>query len=610
MSGDFNEKFARARAAPKSAESIPLWRELLTAVNVEEEDYKRVCTHLLELYTQPAVKRLSAAAAIREYLREWDGAADLYRQLGNVRDQARLHTLRNQHAEAMNAFLKAGMTAHAAASAELAGAHGEARSLWMQMIRPADLQNNQYVGALARFNVGRAAKALGDDAAASTSFFEAMDLLGREADARETDGDRDGALRCFQIMVAVGRAAAAFEDISEGYLNCARLLRIKGDRFGTIQALSELIRSAQELGELHAAAELYREAGDYARRMGFIYADHFLMNAGHAWKRVAQEGMEKKRPVSLVESGLLAAVDAYSRTLDHAEVARCYQALAALDVTPNKRDRYQRLATELSQVSATRTEGPDMIPTLPDYFRRKFGGAEYWIRDLLEREGGVDIHVATSRLLADQNVWDVGRRRALNLFLAFDDHLLANGPHASPPPSLLMMVGESNHPTLVPPLMEAFRRGSVEQKSAAVVAASRMKLKEACSLVDSALSTERTGDVYRAGLQALRGLTFPNALDSLVRMFSNHDAAEVKEAAVKNIALIGTAEAAEFLLDVVRSNTAGLGNRAREALMAHATEKMQGVFDNHKRSEPDVALRQFIAGLGARIRSRRDVVMP
>ena len=54
-------------------------------------------------------------------------------------------------------------------------------------------------------------------------------------------------------------------------------------------------------------------------------------------------------------------------------------------------------------------------------------------------------------------------------------------------------------------------------------------------------------------------MTFQPGLDSLVRIFNSHEAADVRDAALKSIAAVGTDEACEFLLDVLRSNVGNLG---------------------------------------------------
>ncbi|MEW5855526.1 MAG: HEAT repeat domain-containing protein [Myxococcota bacterium] len=610
MSGDFNEKVARARAAGQTPQAVALWRELITVVNVEEQDYRRCCSQLAELYLASFSNRPLAAAAIKEYLRDLPGAEQLYRQAGSPRDQARLAGLQGNHLAASQAYRSAGMPAHAAHSAEQAKAHEVARGLWQQLIRPLELQGDNYAAALARFNAGRNAHLLGDKSASDALYFEAINALGKEADDREQAKDRDGAFRCFMVMAAIGRQAGAFEDMAEGFLNCTRLLKQKGDRFGTIQMMHDLIRAAEECGELHAAAELYREAGEYARRMGFLYADYFLCAAGKAWKRVAMEGMRAKRQTALVENALAAAVDAFSRTLDTAEVARCYQALAALDLPTQKKERYQKLAEDLAAAAAPAGSDDNGPPALPEYFRRKPYQVEHWVKDLLDREAGADLNLAASRLLAENGVWDLERRRALNLFLAYDDHVRAHGPDAPLTVDMLNMLSESRHPSLVGPLLEAYRRGNLEQRAAAVMAAGKMRRKEGFALVDAALATDHNGELYRTALAALRGMVFTEALDSVTRIFSNHDDGEVKRAALRIVAMIGTNEAAEFLLDVVRANSAGLGTHARELLLNHANDKMLSALENNKKQEPDGQHRGFITSVISKVRNNRRTEAP
>jgi hypothetical protein len=608
-SADFNERVARARTAGKTPDAAPLWRDLLLVTSVEEEDYSRCCQVLADIYRLPNVNRPLAAAAVLEYLGELDAAGALYASQRSVRDLARLQSARGQHAAAMEAYRSAGLLAHAARAATAGGMHAEARRLWLGFLRPADAASDRWLGALARFNAGRAALEEGDKTAAGTLLYEAMNLLGSEADAREAAGDRDGAFRCFLVMKDIGLRSRAFEDVAEGYLNMGRILRLKGDRFGTVQAFHDLIACAEEMGELHAAAELYREAGEYARRMGFVYSDHFLLNAGRAWSRVAQDAIRQKRPVGLVENALLAAVDAFNRTLDHTEVARCYQALAALELPTARQERYQALARELSalQSSASQRASRDDLPTLPEYFRRRFNLVDVAVRDLVEREASADVGAAAARLITNPQLFDVGRRRALNLFLQFDDHRVAHGPDEPLTPFLIAAVGEARNPSLVGPLMDIFRRGTLEQKVAAVKAASQMKAREAIALVDAALSAPVGTEVYLAGVTALRGLTFPQALDALVRLFGNHDDRRVREVALKNAALMGTSEAAEFLLDVLRTNTAQMGLLARSELTAHASEKMRGALENNRRVEANPEIRMFISQLLANMRRKDEL---
>ena len=88
-------------------------------------------------------------------------------------------------------------------------------------------------------------------------------------------------------------------------------------------------------------------------------------------------------------------------------------------------------------------------------------------------------------------------------------------------------------------------------------------------------------------------------------IFNSHDASEVREACLKSVAAIGTDEACEFLLDVVRSNAGGLGLRTRNLLEQNAQERMLSALERNRRQEPDPALRIFISRLVEKIRTQR-----
>ena len=167
----------------------------------------------------------------------------------------------------------------------------------------------------------------------------------------------------------MGRLQKSYEPFAEGYLNCIRILKQKGDRFFTIQYYYDFIAASEELGELHSVAELYREAGEYARRVGFIYADYFMTEAAQAWLRVGKMASERSQAAELIENALLAAVSCFNRVQDDRNVADCYGRLATLDLSDKKKARYQELATDLGRLSAGRDR--DAPPAFPEYFRRR-----------------------------------------------------------------------------------------------------------------------------------------------------------------------------------------------------------------------------------------------
>jgi len=597
------EAVQRARHLGATAEAAAAWRELLGQTHVDEADYSDWCRELAGLYARQ--KRGLAAARIHEYLLNTDAALDLYGKKGTGRDVGRVLRLGRRLKDAAARYRDTGLFAHAARAAEEAGDLQEALVLFEQLVRQKEATGDVYLAGLAALNVGRMAERLQQKDRLRTSLALCTRLLEEEADRREQAGDRDGAFRCYLCLVQVGRIDKSYEPFAEGYLNCIRILKQKGDRFFTIQYYYDFIAASEELSELHSVAELYREAGEYARRVGFIYADYFLTEAAQAWLRVAKLSTERSQPAELVENALLAAVSCFNRVQDDRAVADCYGRLAALDLSDKKKGRYGELAADLARIPAPPREAP---PAFPEYFRRRLPVQEVWVRDLLENESGSDIPDAIGRLIGDhKNVWEVQRRKALLISLAYDDHIAAGGDPERVPPALIDRLGELQHPAAVRPLLAMYDQGDESTRALVVEKSAQLKQREVFAIIDRAIVTP--GRVHDAGVMALRRMTFQPGLDSLVRIFNSHEAADVRDAALKSIAAVGTDEACEFLLDVLRSNVGNLAQKAKGLLEQHAQERMLSALDRNKRQEPDQNLRLFIGRLVERIRMQRGAVM-
>ena len=597
------EAVQRARHLGASPEGAAAWRELLAQSHVDEADYGDWCRELASLYVRQG--RQLSAARIHEYLLNIDPAFELYREKGTGRDVGRVLRLGKRLKEAAARSREAGLYAHAARAAEEAGDSTEALALYEQLQRTKDATGDSYMSGLAALNAGRMATKLNQAERARSALSLAMRLLEEEADKKEQAGDRDGAFRCYLCLVQIGRIEKSYEPFAEGYLNCIRILKQKGDRFFTIQYYYDFIANSEELGELHSVAELHREAGEYARRVGFIYADYFLTEAGSAWLKVADHAIEKIQPPELVENALLAAIGCFNRVQDEGAVADCYARLATLDLSDKKKQRYATLADELKRLAKEKKDGQVQFP---EYFRRRLQPQEIWVRDLLESESGSDVPDAIGRLVGDhKNVWEVQRRKALLIALAYDDHIMVGGDPQRLPPALIERIGELGHPAAVRPLLAMYDTGDEATRAVVVEKCTGLKQKEAFAIIDKALT--QTGRVRDAGVVALRRMTFQPALDGLVRIFNSHEAQDVRDAALKSIATIGTDEACEFLLDVLRSNTGNLAGKAKALLEQHAQERMLSALERNKRQEPEQALRIFVARLIDKIRAQRGVTL-
>lgn len=601
------ESVQRARELGVGPEAAAAWRELLQeGTFVDEADYSDWARELADQYIQ--LRRGLAAARIFEYLIDTKQALQLYQKHGTPRDNARIFRLGGRLDEASDAYREVGMLAHAAAIAEENTAHVRALSLYEQLMRSHEAAQNLYPCGLAALNAGRLALQCGQPERATTWLATATRILEQEADSREQNGDRDGAFRCYLCLIEIGKVGTSYENLAEGYLNCIRMLKAKADRFFTMQYYYDFIQHSDELGEYHAVAELFREAAEYARRVGFIYGDYFMADAAESWVRVARRGMEQGNPVELIENAILAAVGCYNRVHNDQGVLECYEMLQALPLPESKAARYASLSKELSEESFRSGQGYDKPVGLPDFFRRRLQIPEIWIQDLLDTERGSDIRDAIGTLVGDhKNVWEVQRRKALLIALDYEDHLDAGGDPKQVSVHIIERLGELGHPAAVRPLSALYDVGDEATRIVVVQRCGALKKKEVFPLVERAVNAP-SENLRAAGLAALRRLTFPQAMDALAGMFSNHESAEVREVCLQSIATIGTDEACELLLDVMRGNTHSLGPRAQGLLERYAQERMLSALERNRRQEPDPNVRVFIGMLIEQVRAKRGTV--
>jgi hypothetical protein len=592
----------KARRLGFNREAIPVWRSLLDLTYVDETDYSDWCRELAEVYS--AVGRGLAAGRIYEYLLNIESAIKHYSEFGEERDMGRVLALGRQYAEAADHYQGARLYALAAQSAEKGDDLERAATLYEQLMRSCEVNGNRYLCSLAGLNAGRIYIARSDPKTAGPVLARATQLLDQEADHREQTGDREGAFRCYLSVIKIGMLEKSYENIAQGFLNCIRILKAKSDRFFTMQYYYGLIRESDALEEHHSVAELFREAGEYARRIGFIYADFFLYEAGQAWQNIAAKGLEIGNPTELVENALLAAAGCYNRIQDDHRVAECYQLLTELPLPESQVARFARLAEEVRH-DAWDKGVQDMPMAFPAYFRREIEIPEIWTRDLVLSESGQSIPDTIGRLVGDHNhVWDVQRRKALLITLQHDDHLQSKGNPRISPPELILSICELGHPAAVPPLVAIYLAGDESVQLTVLERAPNLKKKEAFDIVDLALDSKSEA-IRTACIKFLRRMNFPQALDYLVRIFNSTSQSDIKDACLTSIALIGTDEACEFLLDIIRSNKDNLGPNVRALLQRNAQERMLSALQRNRRNEPDARLAKFLGQLISQIRTRR-----
>src|SRR5262249_61426531 len=116
------------------------------------------------------------------------------------------------------------------------------------------------------------------------------------------------------------------------------------------QYYEDFLRIALEREEYHAAATVFREAADYARRVGLIYDRGYMKRAAETWWKAAEKNERDGGPVEITENAYLAAIDSYNSVGDFFRVRESYKQLAKLALGEKKQKRYQDVVARYAEV--------------------------------------------------------------------------------------------------------------------------------------------------------------------------------------------------------------------------------------------------------------------
>ena len=206
-----------------------LWA-LIDRSHLVEEEFSSYLRMMARAFSMAGRNR--AAATIHLYLGETDAAFRLSKDCPT--DLARCAISAGRPVDAAKHFEEAGWLGHAAIQLELAGDDRAARVLWERLAGDARLRDNLYTRGLVEFNLGRACDRLGDRTAARRAKVQSVHLLEAAADGFETQGLRERAFDCFQVLLTLGKEGA-FENLAEGYINCIRILQEDNLKYYVLQ---------------------------------------------------------------------------------------------------------------------------------------------------------------------------------------------------------------------------------------------------------------------------------------------------------------------------------------------------------------------------------------
>lgn len=547
VSVDDRETYRRARRALSGGAPGEALKHLFTLVDrahIHEDELARYLISLRDVYLE--LDRPRAAATICLFLGDTDSARALSAE--HPVDLARCARVEGDPAEAARHLEAAGLHGQAAIQLEEASNDRSARVLWERLGDESRLRDNPYIAGLVYFNLGRACRRLGDMGAARRATVRAMHLLEAAADAFETQGFRERAFDCYQVLLTIGKAGS-FENLAEGYLNCIRILAEDNLKYYVLQYYEDFQEMAIERGELHAAATLYREAADYARRQRMPYARHYQKRAAETWVSAAEQA--ESRSAQLAENAYAAAVEVFNELGLYARVRETYRRLAHLPLSERRKERYFGLSERLAQMRDE--EAP--IATFPDYLRMDTAYPEIWRLDVIEWEQAGDAAETMAEVIHDPKWPDFTRRRALVCRLAqlghesdrLSEHALSR---------LARYLGRVEIYAALAPLEAMYEHESPKVRAACLRAVRQLFFKRSFGLVMRGLS-DPVAMVRREAVAAVGAFHFGHAFDPLLRIYREASDPDVRRSALTSIGKIPSVEAVELLIEVL-----GHGDRA------------------------------------------------
>jgi hypothetical protein len=562
-SGDIDDHYNQARKllggrgnfADRSSAAIRALCNGLLHTHARQETYARVTELLGQLFEETGRPR--EALTLSWYANGPSRDSPLLELVPPV-DRARTYALwaRMDSSQSEKLYRRAagelehsGLLARAAIQYELVQDSAHAGALWARLSSRLDaLPSEPYFAGLARFNLARQSRMLGQEAAAQTATVEAVHRLEEAADRFEAQGQRERAFDCYHVLIAIGALSSAFEHVLEGSVNAIRILREDHLHRHALRSYEHAIGLAQSAQEFTAAATLAREMTEYARKHGVSgVAALGTLRQSDLWLRAAQSTLERGGSPQLAEAAMVAAVLANAELGCYAKVGELYRRLQELDLTPARRDHYARAAARYENLPDAQLEvslessGEPVVPPA------------VWHDDLIEwEERGSAVEACADILLDPQQRDDpVTRRAALVGRLVA---LSAEAASAEEQERAGILLASYLAPIRLFALLAALenlytsRFSSVRR--AAVKALGRYCYKRTFITLERALS-DPDQTVAEEGNRAIEQLRFPHAFDPLVRIYRGARRPGARMSALRALARVDVEEAAELMLGVL-----------------------------------------------------------
>ncbi len=446
---------------------------------------------------------------------------------------------------AARAFELAEMPVHRAIELERARDDTAAAELWTKIHETeSELESERpYERALLKVNYSLCLLRLGHDRARA-AMAEATTAVEEVADTFESDGLRERAFDCYQLIARLGSEAGAFENVAEGYLNSVRILRDDGLKLDALRLYETFVALARKAGEYHAVATILREAAEYCTRSGLPYADDLRTRSAEAWLKAAAEAQASGHPMQMVENALQAAAEAFASVRAYHQVADVYRRMLGLELSAKSRDRAIRMLRRLGDATP---DAPRPIP-VPEFLKQLPEYEEVWYVDIAEWELGGDPALIAAGVMADRRFPDYVRRHALLLLLDLERGASVRTL------DIVRRLGQIRAYPVIAAFETLYKREEPKLREAVAAAMGRLRFKRSFTLLFEALRDDRPA-VRDAAAGSISSLVFPHAFEPLRRIFESRDLPNpqpARAAALRAIGKIGSVEALDFLCDRLR----------------------------------------------------------
>jgi hypothetical protein len=550
------ERLARAR---RHEEAVRLLEGALAQAYVGEDEYAPAVRVLGRLLGEMGDAR--GALTCAWYLSPGQGGESLGNQvppedrgrtLWAQAEKIGLHDARATRllASAAAEFESAALIAHAAVCREKAEDYRTARALWSRladMIQGAG-EGDLYAAGLARFNLARTSRNLGDGKAAHEATVAAVHHLEQAADRYESMGQRERSFDCYHVLVAIGREFKTLEHVLEGYVNLIRILREDQLRSHALQSFEDAIRYVREHGEIAAAATLSQEMGAYARKQGLpAVANKALVLQAGMWHQVANATVARGGPPDMAENALLAAVMCEAELGQFRQVGDTYVELGQLAIEPARRAHYARASTRYREARDERVEAAGFSQNIA----KDAAFPDVWHVDLIEWEQHGSAADACGDILLSAEPWsEVVRRRALSARLT----ALRVEPKKSTAEARVELT-RALEPielySILSPLEKLAADPEASVRANVARALGRFLYKRTFIALRRLLG-DNEASVKEEAHRALEQMRFPHAFDPLGRIYRESPDAAARLAALRALAHLDSDEAAELVIGVLQ----------------------------------------------------------